>query len=51
MKLSARAFAERVRGGVAGLGDGVQRTLGRGPHSVEDFAADQLAPAVRRHLP
>ncbi|QIK11733.1 NmrA family NAD(P)-binding protein [Streptomyces sp. ID38640] len=32
--------------GVAGLGDGVQRVLGRPPRSVEDFATDLLMPAV-----
>ncbi|MBB4917299.1 NmrA family NAD(P)-binding protein [Streptosporangium saharense] len=44
-------YTNYLREGVAGLGDGVQRILGRGPRSAEDFAADQLAPAVRRHLP
>ncbi|MFG2224981.1 NAD(P)H-binding protein [Streptomyces sp. NPDC048644] len=32
--------------GVAGLGDGVQRVLGRPPRSVDDFAADLLVPAL-----
>ncbi|OKI01190.1 hypothetical protein A6A06_20420 [Streptomyces sp. CB02923] len=32
--------------GVAGLGDGVQRVLGRPPRPVEDFAAEVLVPAL-----
>ncbi|MEU8780165.1 NmrA family NAD(P)-binding protein [Streptomyces sp. NPDC048637] len=32
--------------GAAGLGDGVQRVLGRPPRSVEDFAAELLVTAV-----
>ncbi|MBT2210875.1 NAD(P)H-binding protein [Actinomadura sp. NEAU-AAG7] len=44
-------YTNYLNEGAAGLGDGVQRMLGRPPRSVEDFAAEQLAPAVRRHLP
>ncbi|MFI9052210.1 NAD(P)H-binding protein [Streptomyces sp. NPDC053427] len=39
-------YANYRREGVAGLGDGVQRVLGRPPRSVEDFAADLLVPAL-----
>ncbi|MFF4953038.1 NmrA family NAD(P)-binding protein [Streptomyces chattanoogensis] len=39
-------YANYRREGVAGLGDGVQRVLGRRPRPVEDFAADLLAPAL-----
>ncbi|GHF32411.1 NAD(P)-dependent oxidoreductase [Streptomyces mashuensis] len=35
------------REGVAGLGDGVRRVLGRAPRSVDDFAREVLAPAIR----
>lgn len=33
--------------GVAGLGDGVQRVLGRAPRTAGEFAADEFAPAAR----
>lgn len=39
-------YANYRREGVAGLGDGVQRVLGRVPRSAAEFAADLLAPAV-----
>ncbi|WP_078971316.1 NmrA family NAD(P)-binding protein [Streptomyces chattanoogensis] len=39
-------YANYRREGVAGLGDGVQRVLGRRPRPVEDFAADLLVPAL-----
>ncbi len=32
--------------GVSGLGDAVQRVLGRPPRSIDDFATELLAPAV-----
>lgn len=39
-------YANYRHEGVAGLGDGVQRVLGRPPRSAEDFAADLLVTAA-----
>ncbi|KIZ17122.1 NmrA family NAD(P)-binding protein [Streptomyces natalensis] len=39
-------YANYRREGVAGLGDGVSRVLGRRPRSAEEFAADVLKPAL-----
>ncbi|WP_424889221.1 NmrA family NAD(P)-binding protein [Streptomyces sp. XH2] len=39
-------YANYRREGVARLGDGVQRVLGRAPRSAGDFAADLLVPAL-----
>ncbi|MEU2869591.1 NmrA family NAD(P)-binding protein [Streptomyces olivoreticuli] len=39
-------YSNYRREGVAGLGDGVERVLGRLPRSVEDFAADLLVPVL-----
>ncbi|WP_234025152.1 NAD(P)H-binding protein [Streptomyces sp. MspMP-M5] len=39
-------YANYRREGVAGLGDGVQRLLGRPPRSADDFAREVLRPAA-----
>ncbi|WP_438490669.1 NmrA family NAD(P)-binding protein [Streptomyces sp. S186] len=39
-------YANYRREGVAGLGDGVQRVLGRPPRSADDFAREVLRPAA-----
>ncbi|MFF2808349.1 NmrA family NAD(P)-binding protein [Streptomyces sp. NPDC058000] len=39
-------YANYRREGVSGLGDGVQRILGRAPRTVEEFAAELLRPAA-----
>ncbi|MEV8477481.1 NmrA family NAD(P)-binding protein [Streptomyces sp. NPDC051173] len=41
-------YANYRHEGVAGLGDGVQRVLGRLPRSAEDFASEVLVRAARR---
>ncbi|MFE7295957.1 hypothetical protein [Streptomyces sp. NPDC057579] len=39
-------YANYRREGVAGLGDGVQRVLGRAPRTAGDFAAELLRPTA-----